>query len=191
MREPYTDYIPTDARRAGWDEFEAARRDHADLPQVYARALHAAAPLILAAELDRLAAEYRRQSARQREHTARLDHGGAAQWQIEGSVSSQQELGGFVRTLEGRSAELRATPAAVTPEPAGPRLREWTDPENGPVYEVQPGWAVWAVSREEAEAQHAHFNSDGLSYGTKVEDLAYHGATEVPAVPPAEPGAGA
>lgn len=51
--------IPDEARAAGWSEFEAATRDRAWLSQAYARALEAAVPLALAAELDRLADDMR------------------------------------------------------------------------------------------------------------------------------------
>lgn len=49
--------IPDEASAAGWDELMAARETNAELQQAYARALHAAASLIVAAELDRLANE--------------------------------------------------------------------------------------------------------------------------------------
>lgn len=55
--------IPVEARAAGWTEFEAATRDRAWLSQAYARALEAAAPLIVAAELERLAEEVRAEAA--------------------------------------------------------------------------------------------------------------------------------
>lgn len=51
--------IPDEARKSGWDALERAFARKLDLPQVYASALEAALPLVVAAELDRLADDYR------------------------------------------------------------------------------------------------------------------------------------
>lgn len=49
--------IPDEAKSAGWEALLDARSENRELVQAYARALHAAAPLIVAAELDRLIAD--------------------------------------------------------------------------------------------------------------------------------------
>lgn len=46
--------IPDEARRAGWDAFLAANLAGRDGPQIYAAGIAAAAPLILAAERERI-----------------------------------------------------------------------------------------------------------------------------------------
>lgn len=50
--------IPDEAKSAGWEALRDAQSENAELVQAYARALRAAAPLIVAAELKRLAAQY-------------------------------------------------------------------------------------------------------------------------------------
>lgn len=51
--------IPNEARVSGWNELNKALSvDHAELRQAYARALHTVAPLIAAAAMEQLAAQY-------------------------------------------------------------------------------------------------------------------------------------
>lgn len=47
--------IPDEAKSAGWEALLDARSENRELVQAYAQALHAAAPLIVAAELERMA----------------------------------------------------------------------------------------------------------------------------------------
>ncbi len=47
--------IPSEVRSAGWGELRAAQSENAELVQAYGRVLHVVAPLIVAAELERLA----------------------------------------------------------------------------------------------------------------------------------------
>lgn len=49
--------IPDEAKSAGWEALRDAQSENAELVQAYARALHAAAPLIVATELERIVAD--------------------------------------------------------------------------------------------------------------------------------------
>jgi hypothetical protein len=79
-------------------------------------ALAAAVPLIVAAELDRLAEPYRKEARQERLRSDRLRNG-APKWQYESSIASYQELSAVARRLSKRAAELRAHP----PEPKEPK----------------------------------------------------------------------
>lgn len=142
--------------------------------------LAAAAPLILAAELDPLAAELRE----------------------DGYLSASHDV-------RQRVAYLRATPAAVTPEPAGPRVwvhgsegnPDWISPYEAHLTGVglrnrhgrtwhwrNGGWRL--DGRQDAKKRFDGYDpTTRYAFWALVEQRGP--LTEVPAVPSAEPGAGA
>jgi hypothetical protein len=103
--------VPDEARTAGWDAYMEAVHANRDHPQRYASTVDVAAPLIVAAELERLAEPLRAQIARQHDRIVRLSKADVPLWQSESAIAAEQELKGFVGMLDRRTAELRATPA--------------------------------------------------------------------------------
>lgn len=85
--------IPDEAKSAGWEALLDARSENRELVQAYARALHAAAPLIVAAELERIGVDL---CQRQQEMRAEDDR----------SIRSAA-LGEAITVLRDRAAELR------------------------------------------------------------------------------------
>lgn len=86
--------------------------DSADGPAVCEAIVRTAAPLIVAAELRRNAADYQKQADRERERSLRLGTTGAPKWQHEASIASAQELASFVKVLNARADALDPDGAA-------------------------------------------------------------------------------
>ena len=108
--------IPDEAWAAAADAFENTAAKFAaepwytaDVNDVMSDAaigsVKAAAPLIIAAELRRLAQPYADDSVRERQRANRLANG-APKWQYEASITSYQELCATARRLRARADEL-------------------------------------------------------------------------------------
>lgn len=170
--------------------------------------LAAAAPLILAAELEDLAdglccgnalverATELRAKADPTSVTVADRHGYLWCYQDgEWACKAVARRYASPRALDGARGPIHTTPAAVTPEPAGPRdLRAWqvtSTPWNSPSRELPADWRYadvdgkWCVQEDSGG-----WAVSAWSDLKEMQDDGYT-LTEVPAVPPAEPGAGA
>lgn len=85
--------IPSEVRSAGWGELRAAQSENAELVQAYGRVLHVVAPLIVAAELERLADDLTLTQQDMREEDNR--------------TIRSSGLGTGIARLRDRAAELR------------------------------------------------------------------------------------